>query len=79
MDQDSIFIDGQDYKISELSEEVRGLIELWMTAQQQFQEFRRKAVIHEYASTNFAQMITEKVKGNGGPEVLGGDQPDNDP
>jgi hypothetical protein len=79
VDQDSIFIDGQDYKISELSEEVRGLIELWMTAQQQFQEFRRKAVIHEYAATNFAQLITEKVKGNGGPEVLGGDQPDNDP
>jgi len=78
MSQDSISIDGEDYKLSDLSDEVKGLIELHLVAQQQFQEYRKKAIIQETAANNFAQAIVERVKGNGRPEVLGGDQPDHD-
>ena len=78
MSQESITIDGQEYNLSDLSDEVKSLIELWSTAQQQFHEHRRKAVINEYAATNFSQMISQKVQGDGRPEVLGSDQPDND-
>lgn len=76
--QDSIVIDGQEHKLADLSDEEKGLIELYLQAKQDCDKYRKKASIHEFAAMNFANMISTKVNGNGRPEVLGGDQSDHD-
>lgn len=78
MAEESINIDGQEHKLADLSDEDKGLIDLWITAKTKFEEHRKQAAIHEYAAMNFANMISSRVNGNGRPEVLGSDQPDHD-
>jgi hypothetical protein len=78
MTQESIMIDDKEFKLADLSDEDKGLIDLWITAKNKFEEHRKQAAIHEYAAMNFANMISSRVNGNGRPEVLGGAQPDHD-
>jgi hypothetical protein len=78
MTQDTINIEGQEHKLEDLSDEVKGLIELYMQARADHDKYRKKASIHEFAAVNFANMISQKVNGNGRPEILGSNQPDHD-
>jgi hypothetical protein len=78
MTQDTINIDGEEHKLDDLSDEVKGMIELYLQARQDSEKYRKKASIHEFAAVNFANMISQKVNGNGRPEVLGSNQPDHD-
>ena len=78
MTQDSIIIDGEEYKLADLSDEAKGLIELYLQAKQDCNKYRKKASIYELAAMSFANMISTRVNGNGRPEVLGSDQSDHD-
>jgi len=71
MTQESILINDEEHKLADLSDEDKGLIDLWITAKNKFEEHRKQAAIHEYAAMNFANMISSRVNGNGRPEVLG--------
>jgi len=78
MSEEAIIIDGESYLYEDLSDEVKQLVELQVIAQQQFERLRREMTIQEFAAMSFANMIAQKVKGDGGSEILGGDQSDND-
>lgn len=78
MTQDSITIDDKEYQLADLSDEIKGLIELYFQAKQDCDKHRKKASIHELAAMSFASMISTRVNGNGRPEILGSAQQDHD-
>jgi len=49
MTQESILINDEEHKLADLSDEDKGLIDLWITAKNKFEEHRKQAAIHEYA------------------------------
>lgn len=58
----SIVVDGQEYVIEDLPQEIKELLGLYQEANQMMLGARRQAAIHELAVQNLSKMITEKVK-----------------
>jgi hypothetical protein len=57
----TIDIGGQEYRLSDLSTEVKELLLLHSQAQEMMIEARRKAAIHELAAVSLASLIKGRV------------------
>lgn len=59
---ETVTIDGVEYPIADLSDEVKELLSLHAQANEMMIAARRQAVIHEVSVTNLASIIGERVK-----------------
>ena len=59
---ETVTIDGVEYPIADLSDEVKELLSLHAQANEMMIAARRQAVIHEVSVTNLASNIGERVK-----------------
>lgn len=61
-EQPKIVVDGEQYVIDDLSQEIKDLLGLHQEATQMMIASRRQAAIHELAVQNLGNMISAKVK-----------------
>jgi 1,2-phenylacetyl-CoA epoxidase PaaB subunit len=58
----SVTIDGKQYELDKISNEVKELISLHAQAQEMMISARRQAVIHEVSAINLASIIKSRVE-----------------
>lgn len=64
-----VSIGGQDYRLADLSTEVKELLSLHTQAQELMIDAKRKAAIHEVAAISLATMIKSRVDASAAPNT----------
>lgn len=75
-EQPKIVVDGEEYLVENLSQEIKELLGLHQEATQMMVASRRQAAIHELAVQNLVNMISSKIKEEPVEAELVSDEPE---